>query len=152
MTNKNDLLNELINKQRKDVYYSYKLSYRDLNRITKYIKCSIFGDKCCLWDGYVSTSQKETSYYINFFFKNKKTSLQKLLYQNYIGNIDSGEYIKYTCENGGKCCNTNHFIKYVPESGKINNINNDDSDESSESSDLTESDKSSNEEDFIVRF
>lgn len=146
--NKNDFLNELINKQRKDVYYSYKLSYRDLNRITKYIKCSIFGDKCCIWDGYVSKSQKETSYYINFFFKNKKTSLQKLLYQNYIGNIDNGEYIKYSCESGGKCCNINHFIKYIPDTGKINNDihKSDDSDESSSSSD------SNDKEDFIVRF
>lgn len=146
--NKNDLLNELIDKQKKDVYYLKKLSYRDLNRITKYIDKSIFGEECCLWNGYISKSINEKSYYINFFFKNKKICLQKLLYQNYVGELNKREYIKYTCENGGKCCNINHLIKHLP-------VTDLDSDNIESNSEDTNSDFDSLEEtvsDFIVTF
>lgn len=149
MVNKNDLLNELIDKQKKDVYYSKKLSYRDLNRITKYIDKSIFGEECCLWNGYISKSINEKSYYINFFFKNKKTCLQKLLYQNYIGELNKREYVKYTCENAGKCCNINHFIKHLPVYDTNDNIETD-SDSDSEETDSKSSIES--ESDFIVTF
>lgn len=156
MVNKNDLLNELINKQKKDVYYSNKLSYRDLNRIIKYIDTSIFGKKCCIWNGYISTSLNEKSYYINFFFKTKKISLQKLLYQNYIGKINKKEYIKYTCKNAGKCCNINHIIKHIPvhDLKEKNNENNDIDSDSDETTDIlieSESESESKTE-FIVTF
>jgi len=148
MENKNNLFNELLNKQKKNIYCSKKLSYRDLNRITKYIDKSIFGEECCIWNGYISKSINEKKYYINFFFKNKKTCLQKLLYQNYIGPLKKREYIKYTCDNSGKCCNINHLIKYLPPC-ETNDIESDsDSDETnSEYSDLSESGS-----DFIVTF
>jgi len=146
MVNKNDLQNELIDKQKKDVYYSKKLSYRDLNRITKYIDKSLFGKECCIWNGYISKSINKKSYYINFFFKNKKTCLQKLLYQNYVGQLNSREYIKYTCENGGKCCNINHLIKHLP----VGDLNSDDIESNS---DETNSDSFIETElDFIVTF
>ncbi len=146
--NKNDILNELVHRQRKDVYYNKKLSYRDLNRILKYINESIFGKNCCIWNGYISSSQNETSYYINFFFKNKKTNLQKLLYLNYVGSLEKKSYIKYSCETGGKCCNTAHFIKHTPSE------NNKSSEESSscDSSDSQDEMDQDNGEDFIVRF
>ncbi len=145
MSVKNNILNELIDKQRKNVYYSKKLSYRDLNRITKYIDKSIFGDECCIWNGYITNA--DNNYYVNFFFKNKKTNLQKLIYINYVGQLDNKEYVKYSCENPGKCCNINHMIKYVPE----NKHNNSDSDTDSESN--TESDfAETNIDDFIVTF
>lgn len=147
MVNKNDLLNELIDKQKKDVYYSKKLSYRDLNRITKYIDKSIFGEKCCIWNGYISKSINEKSYYINFFFKNKKTCLQKLLYQNYIGELNRREYIKYTCENAGKCCNINHFIKHLPMHESNDNIESD-----SDSDEIDPEFPIKTESDFIVTF
>lgn len=125
MINKNDLLNELIDKQKKDVHYSKKLSYYDLNRIVKYIDKSIFEKECCIWNGYISKSINNKNYYINFFFKNKKTSLQKLLYENYVGHLNNREYIKYTCDNGGKCCNINHLVKYIPISdSNLDDINN----------------------------
>ena len=50
--------------------------------------------------------------YVNFYFKDKKVALHRILYHNFIGLINDGEYLKFTCENRGKCCNINHFIKY----------------------------------------
>ncbi len=118
---KTDILNELINKQRKDVYYAKKLTYRDLNRIVKYVDKSLFGEECCIWKGYISCLGKDlNNFYINFFFKDKKVGLHRLLYSNYVGNIDNNEYVRFSCENIGKCCNINHFIKYST------NDNNDD--------------------------
>jgi hypothetical protein len=110
---KSDILNELINKQRKDVYYAKKLTYRDLNRIVKYVDKSLFGKECCIWKGYISCLGKDlNNFYINFFFKDKKVGLHRLLYSNYVGNIENNEYVRFSCENIGKCCNINHFIKY----------------------------------------
>ncbi len=120
---KTDILNELINKQRKDVYYAKKLTYRDLNRIVKYVDKSLFGEECCIWKGYISCLGKDlNNFYINFFFKDKKVGLHRLLYSNYVGNIDNNEYVRFSCENIGKCCNINHFIKYSTN----DNDNNDD--------------------------
>jgi hypothetical protein len=148
MINKNDILNELIDKQKKDVYFNKKLSYRDLNRIIKYIDISIFGNECCIWNGYISSTQQEKNHYINFFFKNKKTNLQKLLYVNYVGKIDKRDYIKYSCKNGGKCCNINHFIKISSEINK----NNPEIENETPQKNIKEEIIDINHEDFIVRF
>ncbi len=119
---KSDILNELINKQRKDVYYARKLTYRDLNRIVKYVDKSLFGEECCIWKGYISCLGKDlNNFYINFFFKDKKVGLHRLLYSNFIGNIDNNEYVRFSCNNIGKCCNINHFIKYSTNENDGNN-------------------------------
>jgi hypothetical protein len=122
---KSDILNELIQKQRKDVYYAKKLTYRDLNRIVKYVDKSLFGDECCIWKGYISCLGKDlNNFYINFFFKDKKVGLHRLLYSNYVGNIENNEYVRFSCENVGKCCNINHFIKYsTNDSTNDNDVN-----------------------------
>ncbi len=123
MNTKLDLLNELIATQRKDVYYAKKLTYKDLNRIVKYIDKSMFGEECSIWKGYVSCPNVDNpNYYINFFFKNKKVGLHRLLYLNFVGDITSNDFIKYTCINQGKCCNVNHFVKFSSDK------NNEDSD------------------------
>ena len=117
---KNDLLRELISKQLKNVVPpSKKLQYSDLKRICKYIDRSIFLNKksesvnCCIWTGYI-TNEKNSNKgtYINFFYKNKKMALHRLLYINYVGELLSNEYLKFTCENKGKCCNVNHLEKF----------------------------------------
>jgi hypothetical protein len=130
---KKKLLTELITNQLPDVPLDKKLSYKDLLRITKYINTSLCTDKnCCIWNGYVTNSNNGTGkgLYINFFFRNKKVALHRLLYENFIGILDENEYIKFSCENKGKCCNIKHFIKhkYVISNIKIeplidNNIN-----------------------------
>ncbi len=135
MNTKLDLLNELIAAQRKDVYYAKKLTYKDLNRIVKYIDKSMFDEECCIWKGYVSCPNSDNpNYYINFFFKNKKVGLHRLLYLNFVGDITSNDFIKYTCINQGKCCNVNHFVKFSSDK------NNDDSDDE-EDEDIQEVDE-----------
>ena len=111
----NNILIELIEKQLKDIYLTKKLLYNDLKRISNNVSISLFGSECCLWKGYITTINKEElndNYaYINFFHNKKKFSLHRLLYINYIGELDKSEYIKFSCNNKGKCCNINHFSK-----------------------------------------
>jgi hypothetical protein len=119
----NNILIELIEKQLKDIDLTKKLLYKDLKRISNNVSTSLFGSECCLWKGYITTINTDSSKqdlepnndnlyaYINFFHNKKKFSLHRLLYINYIGELDKSEYIKFSCDNKGKCCNINHFSK-----------------------------------------
>lgn len=113
--NNNIYLKELLIKQLKNISPSKKLSYNDIIRISKFLNVSIFDkEKCSLWNGYVTNEKNKTKgTYINFYFNKKKIALHRLLYINYIGDISNEEYIKYSCENKGKCCNINHMKKYT---------------------------------------
>lgn len=112
--NNNDVvLIELIKNQIKNIPVEKKLSYTDLKRISKYLSSSIFSDdKCSLWNGYITVIKNdEKNSYINFYYSGKKYALHRLLYLNFIGELDDSEYIKFKCGNKGKCCNINHFYK-----------------------------------------
>ena len=114
---KKKYLRELISNQLKNIQPSRRLLYKDLCRISKYIISSIFDeDKCCLWNGYITNSKNvRKGTYINFFFRNKKVALHRLLYENFVGVLSDDYYLKFSCcddENKGKCCNINHMIKY----------------------------------------
>jgi hypothetical protein len=112
MQNKSFLLSELLQKQRKDISNDKKLLYNDLQRISKYINSSLFDDKCTIWAGYItSIKHNKKNCYINFFYRNKKYALHRLLYINFIGELYDSEYIKFNCQNKGICCNVNHFYK-----------------------------------------
>lgn len=113
VVSKNKLLIELINKQRADVDPSKKLDIKDLHRICKNLNGSIFtsDNNCCLWCGYVTNISNSNTKYINFFFKKKKYALHRLLYENFIGDINKSEYLRFTCDNKGVCCNLNHIKK-----------------------------------------
>jgi hypothetical protein len=132
--NKNNILTELLNKQLKDVDPNKKLTYKDFVRILKNINSSLFCENfCSIWTGYVvndttgtknnkidknidNYSEKENkSSYINFYFKQKKVSLHRLLYINFIGPLQDNEYLKFSCRNRGKCCNITHLIKMSKE-------------------------------------
>jgi hypothetical protein len=117
------LLKELIEKQLKDVPHDKKLQYNDLRRICKYLGISIFDSTTCSkWTGYVTNVNKiNKGLYINFYFRQKKVALHRLLYSNFIGHIADDEYIKYTCENKGYCCNVNHFKKFKYHVSENNN-------------------------------
>jgi hypothetical protein len=110
----NELLMELMNKQLKNIDPKKKLQYSDLARICKYIKTSIFDeDQCCIWNGYVTNLNKSCKgTYINFYFKNKKAALHRLLYINFISDLTDDEYLKFNCENKGNCCNITHLKKF----------------------------------------
>lgn len=123
MQNKSVILFELLNKQLKTINNDKKLVYNDLYRISKYVDSSIFGTTCTLWNGYITSikNDKKKSY-INFFFRNKKYALHRLLYLNFIGELHESEYIKFNCNNKGICCNINHFYKIKKPINNIVNI------------------------------
>lgn len=107
----NFFLQELIDNQLKSINSENKLSYSDMKRICKNLKKSIFdkdSNECVLWTGYI-TNNKNGKQYINFYFKKKKVALHRLLYMNYVGNVNSNEYLKLTCKNSGKCCSIHHI-------------------------------------------
>jgi len=104
---------ELLQNQRKNIPSDKKLLYNDLKRIGKYLPNSIFNDECSLWTGYITSIKgvNNENQYINFYFKGKKHALHRLLYINFIGELNDNEYIKFKCMNKGKCCNIHHFYK-----------------------------------------
>src|SRR5579872_962972 len=111
----NQIFKELIINQIDNIPPDWKLNISDMKRICKYIDNSIFMDErsCCLWKGYITNlnnSNKGT--YINFYFRNKKVALHRLLYSNYVEPLDTSEYLKFKCVNKGICCNVNHYEKY----------------------------------------
>lgn len=120
---KNKLYKEMISKQIL-VNNVNKLSTQDMQRITKNLNISIFdNNECSIWKGYITNiNNKNRGTYVNFFFKKKKVALHRLLYNNYVSVLNTDEYIKFTCENKGKCCNVNHMKKYKYNTKKKNII------------------------------
>jgi hypothetical protein len=109
-----EIFKNLIKRQRKDINIDRKLQLNDLKRICKYIDTDIFiTDNCCYWSGYVTNKNNDTKgTYINFYFKKKKIALHRLLYYNFVDDLDADEYIKFTCSNKGICCNIHHMKKH----------------------------------------
>ncbi len=139
MTQKNDeLYLELIQKQRKDCRDSKKLNLSELRRISKNLDNSIFDhNNCSIWNGYITNNNSNLKpSYINFYFRNKKIALHRLLYENYVENLDKNQYLKYSCKNKGICCNINHIEvvnsnknnQTIIEETKTNDKNNEDND------------------------
>lgn len=114
MVENNELFRELITRQVKNIPSNKKLLYHDIKRICKYINTSIFDENnCCIWNGYITNSNNiNKGIYINFYFKKKKTALHRLLYSNFVEILKDDEYLKFNCENKGKCCNIHHLKKY----------------------------------------
>ncbi len=78
------VLSELLSNQLKKVDNYKKLAYNDLVRISKYLNKSIFNnDECVKWNGYITNNNnKSKGVYINFYFKQNKSALDRLLYLN----------------------------------------------------------------------
>lgn len=110
----NDLLVELLSKQLPNVPKDRKLSYIDLRRVCKFIAASVFDDnKCCIWNSYITNENNTTKgSYINFYFRKRKAALHRLLYINFIGELNKNEYLKFNCDNKGKCCTVSHLKKF----------------------------------------
>lgn len=108
---KNQILIDMIHKQRSNLAFKYKLEFEDIKRIINNINYNPFEDKCCIWNGYITNGNKEKARYINFYFKHRKIALHRLLYINYKGDISDTQYLKFTCPNKGICCNLNHIEK-----------------------------------------
>jgi hypothetical protein len=140
---KKKFLDELINKQIKNVPIERKLHNKDLRRIVKYINTSIFNeDNCCMWNGYVTNeSNSKRGTYVNFFFRNKKVALHRLLYENFVGPLGDDYYLKFSCDdniNDGKCCNINHMLKYKYITSHLNQNNELNNESNNESNNETE--------------
>ena len=150
MTQKNDdIYLELIQKQRKDCKDSKKLNLSELKRISKNLDTSIFdNDSCCIWTGYITNSNSDTKpSYINFYFRNKKIALHRLLFENYIDDLDKNQYLKYSCKNKGICCNVNH-IEVVNTNKNVKN----DKDNANQSIDTNTEKKEEKPNTLIVNF
>lgn len=113
MTTNNDIiLCKLIKNQKQNISLEKKLTFSDLKRISSNLSNDIFDDNCSLWNGYVTNlNSKKNNCYISFFYKNKKIALHRLLYINFIDELKDDEYLKFNCENKGKCCSLNHLAK-----------------------------------------
>jgi hypothetical protein len=110
--NKNKLLAEICLNQRKTVEKKYLLELNDIIRLLKNIDGSIFNKtECVLWNGYLTKCNNDKSYYVNFYLKKKKLALHRILYINFVGDLNTKNYLKFTCNNPGKCCNINHITK-----------------------------------------
>lgn len=122
--NKDELLKELIKNQKKNCVSDYKLTLSDLKRISNNLDKNIFDSKeCCIWKGYITNeNNNKRAKYINFYYNHKKIALHRLLYINFVDNLEKNEYIKYECSNKGKCCNIHHFKKISKNKKKINKL------------------------------
>lgn len=115
MSIKNKLLTELCVKQRKNTNEKYHLELNDLTRFLKYVNTSIFNtSECVIWEGYLTKCNNNKSCYVNYYLKGRKLALHRILYINFIGDLDDKQYLKYSCDNPGKCCNIQHFTKVNP--------------------------------------
>lgn len=113
LTKREQIINELMVRQIETIPENRKLFYDDMQRILRYITESIFTEnECVLWNGYITNEHNNKGTYINFYFNGKKMALHRILYENYVGELQATEYIRYNCENRGKCCNINHMKKY----------------------------------------
>ena len=107
MSDSNFIFSELIDNQLNNIATDKRLFAKDIKRICRHIDSSIFDkNKCSIWNGYISRG-----IYINFFFRNKKIALHRLLYSNYVSELNDNDYLKYSCDNKRKCCNIYHMCK-----------------------------------------
>ena len=124
-----DIFSELIKYQRKNTPLDKKLSCSDIKRICKKLSKSIFDDSCSLWNGSMTIVNSSKNIYVNFFYCGKKYALHRLLYINYIDDLNENEYIKFKCKNKGSCCNINHIYKLSEYKKGIKILKEDDNDE-----------------------
>lgn len=120
-----NLLKELAKYQR-DIRFipeDKRIQFTDLKRIVKFIPCSIFGNTCCIWKGYITNNHSlKKGKYVNFYFKNKKKALHRLLFINFKDDLKENEYIKYICENKGSCVSLNCMRKLQYKKKNTNKI------------------------------
>lgn len=110
----NQIIAEMIRNQLSDVAADKRLLHTDFRRIVRYIGTSIFTPGVCsLWQGYVTDRKtKNKGSYVNFYFRQKKVALHRLLYLNFLGPLADDEYVKFTCDNKGHCCSVHCLQKH----------------------------------------
>jgi len=122
--NKKNIIKELLNNRITTCPQDYKLSDSDIIKISNNIDKSIFNkNECSIWKGYITNNKNSRREYINYKINNKNKVLHRILYNNYVSELKKNEYIKFICNNKGKCCNINH-LKKIKNKVKNNNNNN----------------------------
>lgn len=88
-----------------------ELQERDIKKILKNLPDDIFGETCSDWHGVICNEHKpKKGQYINFYFNQKKESLHRLLYKNFVNStLGDKQYLVHTCNNK-RCCCINHLI------------------------------------------
>ena len=107
-----DNLTNLLNHQRKnikDIGLYGELSFDDMKRLD----LAIDGDPtssndCCLYNGPIINKQ-----YCSLSYKGTKCSIIRLIYHNFVKDVEQHHRIFHTCKNKGICCNYKHL--YVKE-------------------------------------
>jgi hypothetical protein len=112
--NNEKIFRELVGRQIKNIVSNKKLQVGDIKRIARKINTSIFDENvCAIWNGYITNiNNASKGTYVNFYFRKKKVALHRLLYSNFVGELNEDEYLKFNCENKGKCCNIHHMNKF----------------------------------------
>ena len=104
-----NIINNLIKLQRPNIRTDKILLEKDLKRIINRTDgITNTTNDCILWKGYITHNKID---YINFYFKGKKCALHRILYINFKGKLNDNDYLEFTCNNKGRCCNINHIIK-----------------------------------------
>lgn len=118
------IFRELVSKQIKNISSNKRLQINDVKRIARKINTSIFDEnKCSIWNGYITNiNNASKGTYVNFYFRKKKVALHRLLYSNFVGDLNEDEYLKFNCENKGKCCNIHHMNKFKYNTNESNNV------------------------------
>jgi hypothetical protein len=122
--NTEKIFRELVSKQIKNIASNKRLQINDIKRIAKKINTSVFDEnKCATWNGYITNINNQSKgTYVNFYFRQKKVALHRLLYLNFVGDLSEDEYLKFNCENKGKCCNIHHMNKFKYNTNESNTI------------------------------
>ena len=102
-----DIINQILTKQRETCNENKKLTYKDMSKIMSRVNNEDFlnSESCILWNKKSNTIKTENE------ITNKRNIIQRLLYENFMGDLKRTQFIKFRCRNISKCCNIKHFYK-----------------------------------------
>ena len=126
--NIDEIFKELVARQNKNIPTNKRLQLRDIKRIARRVKGSIYDlNNCAIWDGYITNVNNAIKgTYVNFYFRKKKVALHRLLFINFNDDLSDDEYLTFNCDKKGQCCNVYHMNK------RKYNVNNNETDEQNE--------------------
>lgn len=92
----------------------YKMDETDMYRLARKLSGNPFHPVTCVyWNGRYANnkaSRRHKGIHIKFFLNQTKFQLHRVMYANYVGEIDRNHYLKCKCCNpSGVCFNVNHY-------------------------------------------
>lgn len=89
-----------------DIDKKIRLYHSDIVRLVKNLKYkSIFDDDCVIYE------ENKNVKLFGFFLNNEKRNLHRVLYSNFVKNLESNENIRLMCKNNSCCCLKHMKIK-----------------------------------------